>query len=809
MNITGETAANWKNRKGFGGLLRTSAIAALMAAAAACASPEEKVERYTASGQEFLEAGEMGKANVQFRNALKIDERHVPALEGLAEIAEERGKIRAMFGLLQRIARADPTNVPAKTKIAKFYLLAGDAAEALETVDEALAIAPDDPEATAAKAAILYKLENREEAVKLARKALDADPSIQEAVTVLAADLVEQGEIDAALKEIDASLKADQSASVLHLLRIELLSQQGRDEDVDKAHLALIEQFPDEPGFRQAYAQRLVKWGRLDDARAQLVEVTNLRQKQTSAVVDVAQIDYRQGGTDKAAETFREYIAKRPDQTELKFAYAAFLRKVDRNDEASTIYQEMAKLKDDEPSVLHAKNEIASMALVNRDRKTAEALIDEILAVDERNSEALIKKSTLRILDGDTDGAIGDLRLVLADQPEADRAKLLIAAAYEKKGEIEAADAQYAEAMDDSDAKASVAKAYAQFLLRNNNIQRAERVLTQAVAVNNRDEDNLKLLAAIRLQQQDWRGAEEVAELLRESESENAVATRILGVAYAGLEDYAGAIDVLGTENEKKPLASRPLATLVTAYIESGRTAEAESVLRSNIERDPADYDARVLLSRVMLAANRSPEAKEVLREAIDVDAQRFEAYEILYRLYRLEGRAGDAATLLDQGLSRSPENDGLRVLKADLLISNGAFNDALTLYEDVLSRRPNDIIVSNNYAAILTDRTDEPEALARAAQVAQVLKDSPNPSFLDTYGWATYRAGRQVEGIAALEKAVAGAPDLIEAHYHLGVALHQTGKTDRAKLHLSKVVDAGGGVTEAQIEQAKALLAE
>jgi len=55
------------------GGLQGLALSALLFAAA-CASPEEKVRRYTESGYEFLEAEEIPKANIQFRNALQIDE---------------------------------------------------------------------------------------------------------------------------------------------------------------------------------------------------------------------------------------------------------------------------------------------------------------------------------------------------------------------------------------------------------------------------------------------------------------------------------------------------------------------------------------------------------------------------------------------------------------------------------------------------------------------------------------------------------------------------------------------------------------
>ena len=88
--------------------------------------------------------------------------------------------------------------------------------------------------------------------------------------------------------------------------------------------------------------------------------------------------------------------------------------------------------------------------------------------------------------------------------------------------------------------------------------------------------DNLKFLAAIRLLQQDWRGAEEVAKVIERVDEQDPVADRILGAAYTGLEDYASAIDALEAANTTAPLASQPLATLVSAYVRADRAADAE-----------------------------------------------------------------------------------------------------------------------------------------------------------------------------------------------------------------------------------------
>jgi len=101
-------------------------VLALALSVSACSSPEQKLAKYTEEGLEFLEEGKMGRANVQLQNALKIDEEHVPALVGIAEIAESRSDFQSMFGILQKIARLQPDNVDAQIKLAKLHLLGSE-----------------------------------------------------------------------------------------------------------------------------------------------------------------------------------------------------------------------------------------------------------------------------------------------------------------------------------------------------------------------------------------------------------------------------------------------------------------------------------------------------------------------------------------------------------------------------------------------------------------------------------------------------------------------------------------------------------
>lgn len=792
---------------GAGRRARIAALAALALTAAACASPEQRIERYLKSGDDYLEEGLLGLANVQYQNALKIDEENVAALTGLASIAEKRANYEQMFGILQRINRIDPQNTRTRLDLAKLYLLTDDSASSLDLVNNVLEGEPRNAEAIAVKAAVMFRLQNNTEALALAKQALEIDPNSQEAVAVLASERVQDEDLEGALAILDAALKRDAKAPVLHILRVQVLTSLGRTDDINQAYIDLITEYPEDANYRRLYASSLIARDKLGEARAQLVEVARLLPRQNEAKLDVVRIDYRMDGKAKAEKTLRAYVADNKDDDDLKFALGAFLREQKDYAGAEAVYQDLLARKDAEvDEILRAKNELAALRLIEGKRPEAEKLIAEILAADSVDPDALIKRAGLKLADGEIDPAINDLRIVLGDHPDSTPARLLTGAAFERKGDMDFAESEYAQAVQTSQKGSQASHIFAQFLIRRGQADRAEKVLVESIAAHPNATENLKLLAALRLDKQDWRGAEEAAKALGAVDDSDEVVSRILGAAYSGLKDYAGAIEVLTEEHDKAPLSSRPLATLVQAYINAGRVADAEAFLNDTIAKNPSYYEARVLLAQVERAEGKGSQAIETLRAAITLDPLRPEAYEALYGVNVLEGRRDEAGRVIEQGVAAIPDNDGLQILKADHLIATGKSEAAIPIYETILARRPNDLIVANNLASLLSERGDK-QSVARAVDAAAPLKGSSNPYFLDTYGWALYLGGDEAGGIAALEKAAAAAPTLADARYHLGVALIETGETERGRAELQAVIDAPNAAPE-RIADAKRRLA-
>ena len=147
---------------------------------AACESPEQKAQSHYQRGLELLKKDKPVKAGLELKNALQFKEDFVAALYALATVEERKKNWRGVAGILKKVVDLDPKHVEARIKLGKLLLLAGQSDQALKFANAAQALMTDGGEAVdaktkadvlALKAASLYKLDDKEGAVRLAKQA--------------------------------------------------------------------------------------------------------------------------------------------------------------------------------------------------------------------------------------------------------------------------------------------------------------------------------------------------------------------------------------------------------------------------------------------------------------------------------------------------------------------------------------------------------------------------------------------------------------------------------------------------------------
>ena len=100
---------------------------------------------------------------------------------------------------------------------------------------------------------------------------------------------------------------------------------------------------------------------------------------------------------------------------------------------------------------------------------------------------------------------------------------------------------------------------------------------------------------------------------------------------------------------------------------------------------------------------------------------------------------------------------------------------------EKALALMPDSPVILNHLAYSLVERGEEiPRAITMLQQATKLAPDEP--AYLDSLGWAYFRAGQGDLALPLLEKAVASAPGESDISEHLGDVLWSQGRRFEAR---------------------------
>ncbi len=754
-----------------------------------CGSAEDRAKAYYESGSKYLEQKEYEKAAVEFRNALKIKEDYADAWYGMYKVEEHNQDWPRVIGDLTKVIEVDRKYLPALQALAKYNLLAGDFQKALANANTAYEIDPNNADVVAVKAAVQMKSGDRNGAVDLAKKALQLKPNHPDATILIATDLVESKSFNDAARITEAAIAANPASLGLHLLRIRIAELSSNLPDQEKSIRAIVAAFPEEKQMKEALTRFLVKNGRADEAEKEY----------RAAAQDPDDVEANSGlvsfllsvrGPEVAVTELKRLItaAKKPFSYELQLADVLYSQ--NEKPVALDLLRKLSKAAGISDDGIAARLSLAGKLLDQRQYGELETVLGEVIANDARNIAALKIRGAMRIEKGELEPALNDLREALSYNHDDNSIRLLLASAYERKASYELAAKELVDAYNNGRSGAEVGLAYAGFLLRRGSFDRAEDILADVLAVSPRNRQVMGLLADLRIRKGDWKGAEALAKMAKDTTGDTLIAEKIMGASLAGQGKYDEAIGYFQKAAAASPTDLQPMFALVRSQIKAGKMAEAEAFANSMITANPNNPASHILNGAVQLAQNHVAEAKASYEMGVTKGPQLAQAYLALSEFYQKQNDEEKAAEVLNVGLTKVKDLNDIRMALASIYERSGRIDDAINLYEAIVKEQPNATIAVNNLVSLLTDGRDDPATLARAADMATVLRDSPIPFFRETLGWALVRQGNVKAGLPILEQTIAKLDNNAMAHYHLGMAYSADGSKSLAAKHLKTALD-------------------
>ncbi len=788
------------------GARRTLAVACIIALAA-CSSPEDKARKFYEKGAALLEKGDPDKARIEFQNALQIKPDMTPAWFGLAQVAERKGDWEKMYGFLNKVVDRDPKHLDAQLKLGRLLLAAEKLDRVLAISDTTMALAKDNADVLAFRAAVLYKLDNKQGAIDQANAALAKDPNNVDALVVLATERLVAKDGEKAIEYLDRGLKVNEKNIALQLIKVQAFESLAKTESAEGVFRRLIALYPGSRQLRHVLAQFYLSHDRKDAAEAEYRAVMAENPNDVTARLDVVRFVNAVKGPKAAMQEIEGLIAKDAANNDLKFALAAMHQSQNDRKGAESVLRSIIDKEGDSQDAIKARGQLAAMLLAGGDKKGASPLIEQMLAKDQRNEQGLLLKASIAMDDRHLDQAIADLRTILKDVPNSARALLMLGKAHELAGSPELAQEHYQKAFQASKLAPQFGLTYGEFLLKRNQAARAESVAEDTLRASPGNVSVMKLLAQARISKGDWVGAQAVADELQKQEGKQQTADQIRGAVLAARKNYAESIEAFKRAFQAAPSETQPMVALVRSYILAGKNNEAIAFMNSVVQASPDNIGAHLLLGQLQVNKGDVPAATQSFQKVISQEPKDPVGYINMANLHIRGKRFPEAEQAISQGLAAIPGDFSLRVTQASIYELAGRVDEAIKLYEQLLKERPNADVLANNLSSLLTDHRTDKASLARAHELAKRFSRSEIPQFKDTLGWATYKIGKAGDAAQLIEDAAKKMPDLPVFRYHLGMSYLAMNKPDAAKKELQKALTLGEGKDFLEAEQVKQAL--
>jgi tetratricopeptide (TPR) repeat protein len=776
---------------------------------AGCGGAHARFTSHLQRGQEFLAAGNLDKAGVEFRNAAQIEPKNSVALYFNGRVAEAHSNIREAFGLYLAAIDANPAYDSARAGAGKMAVFGGAAKRALEIIAPGLAAHPDNVDLLAVRAAAHQQLKETDAARADAERAVQLAPTNENALAVLAAIYADAKEVPRAITLISGAVgQAPASVELREVLtNLYLISRQP--EKAEEQMRKVIELKPLELSPRSQLAILLIRNHNLDGAQAVLEEaVEALSKGKQPAKADVAKlqlVDFVAGQRSRAQgeKTLRDFLAREPDNLDLRLGLGALLQRTGALPEALAAYQEVVTRDGTGPKGLQARNRMAAIHVTQEHPDAANKLLAEVLQKNPRDDDALILRATLEMQADKPADAIGDLRAVLRDQPNSVPLQRSLAAAYVAKGEPALAEEALRAAMRVAPGDVAVRVELAQLLARMDRPAQGVTLLEDTVKFLPDNMPAREALIGAYLATGDLQGARTAAEEMKVRQPQSAA-----GFYYAGLvAAQEKRLDASKTNFESalklEPRRVDVLSALVRIEVARGAYAAAVSRVQAAIAQDTGNVGLLELLGALYFGHKDFDRASDAFSRASTLNPRLWQPHRDLALVRLAQNDPNGALGEYHASLQLAPTEPQLVADAARLYEKQGRIDDAMACYDRLYKGNPKvRQFAANNLAMLLVTYKTDPASLDRARDLAGSFASSTDSSLLDTLGWVRFKRGEYQEALPTLERAAERAPDSKLIRYHLAMDQLRLGLRDRARSNLELALtgtDSFEGVEEAR----------
>lgn len=696
------------------------------------------------------------KAMEAYQEILKFDEANIPAHVSLASIDLSAGKYDDAQKEIDALDKVQPNNLMAKYLQALLYFRQSKLTDARDALLQVLKSAPEHMPSVLLMGAIDYSLNSLEEAQKNLGHFVGAFPSNVYARKLLASTQLKLNQPADAIKTLTPLLGGLHPDIQVKSLAAEAYMKQG---DFTKAadyleSMAVME--PENANIRTVLGLNRVAGGQTDRAISDFEAAAKLNPSEMRPEMALALTYLGKKQYDQVLTVTRKMISKEPrNPVPYNLQGTALVGKQDIADARKSFGRAL----DADPKYIPAALNLALLDLRDKNLPSAQKRLQDILALDKNNLEAMMLMSAIARNSGNAGEEKDWLDKAVKANPAVLQPRTALVRYY----------------LQQKDARAALDAAQA------------------AVTAMPKNPEALDLLGGTQIVSGHTKDAVGTYQNLVKMVPRSPLAYFRLASAQMVIQDNAAAAASFARALELKPDYLEADNALISLDVKAKNYSAAEKVASDVQKRFPKSPLGLYMEGDIMMAQSQYGKAVEVLQKAQKLAPNSLGMMK-LHHAMKMSGNARRADAMLSGWIASHPGDAAARRYMGEVLMQEGNAKGAIEQFQHVLKTNPGDA-ESLNDLALLYQQTKNPLAEQTANQAYKLVPN--NPQIMDTYGWILVGNGKTKEGLGLLEKAAAMLKSEPDIHYHYAVALARVGEKAKAKQELQGALSSGSNFAE------------
>ncbi len=495
---------------------------------------------------------------------------------------------------------------------------------------------------------------------------------------------------------------------------------------------------------------------------------------------------FMETGQQTLAEPFFKTLVEISPDERARIALSAYYVSVGRYPDAFKTLEDLAT---NPKHFAAAKIRIAMLHYATAQRALAHQVIDEVLAREPRNSQALTVKARLLLADQKPREALERAKFAVLVDPRLADAHLVLARAQLALNDVEEA----RKALNDTltlDPRSLTAQLELSELHRNRNeIDTAVQFAEQGIATSPGNlAARLTLVRALMVRDQDHARAEEELRTVLAKHPTSARSHGLMAQLLLNRNDLNAAQQSFERELALDRSSVEAVTGLVAVDLVRKRTNEARARIEAFLTKHPHDPSALVLAAKVYKELGQPAKVEDLLTRALAADPSNPSTYALLADVYISQKRLADAKRQFAHIVELKPRSVAALTMMGLICYADRDLDGAQQWWEKAMQVDSYAAAAANNLAWLYAEGRGSLEV---ALQLAMTAKSKfPNlPEVNDTLGWVYYQKQLYGQAILYLQQSLDLEPNNPAYHFHLGMAYARKGEDAKARKLLERVL--------------------